>query len=581
MVPSTSPGASALIRFLSLSLLAVAAACSNPPLDRQAGQIEAALTTPEASEAMVASANPHATEAGLEALRNGGNAIDAAIAIQTTLSLVEPQSSGIGGSAFMLYYDAATGETTVYDGREMAPASTTEDHWLDETGEPLPFLTAWTSGRAVGVPGVIAMLAQAHADHGAADWAGNFDFATQLAETGLAISPRLQGFIVRVNEIRDVSETPAMQAYFYDADGNPWPVGHILRNPDYAETLRMIAEDWRHFYEGPLAEEIVAAVNTGEIPGNMTLEDLANYEAIERQPLCRAYREYEICSAPPPASGGVIVNQILGMLEPFDMADTGPATVEGWRRFIEASRLAYADRDEYIADPAYADIPVETLLSDDYIDARAALIDRETAIPDVAAGEAGMPGTSHFTVVDFEGNIVSMTTTVEFLFGSNRMAGGFFLNNQLTDFNFRPRNADGELTANAPAGGKRPRSSLSPVIVFDAQGEFVLTTGSPGGASIIAYVAKTLVGMLDWGLSPQEAIELPNVVARGNVVRLEDSFPADTATGLESLGFTLDANRSENSGIHIIRRLDDGTLVGGADPRREGTVGLLSAPAEE
>lgn len=375
---------------------------------------------------MVAAANPHATEAGLEALRNGGNAIDAAIAIQTTLSLVEPQSSGIGGGAFMLYYNATTGETTVYDGREAAPAVVTEDHWLDTAGEPLPFLTAWTLGRAVGVPGVIALLARAHADHGAADWSGNFDFAANLAENGFAISPRLQGFMVRVNAMRDVSATPDMQAYFYDADGNPWPVGHVLRNPDYAESLRLIADDWRNFYEGPLAGEIVAAVNTGDVPGNMTLDDLANYQVVEREPLCRTYRIYEICSAPPPASGGIIVNQILGMLEPFDMAATGPATVEGWRRFIEASRLAYADRDAYIGDPAFTGIPVEALLSDEYIGARAALIDRETALPDVSSGNADMPGTSHFTVIDFDGNIVSMTTTVEFLFGSNRMAGGFF-----------------------------------------------------------------------------------------------------------------------------------------------------------
>ncbi|MEE2525476.1 gamma-glutamyltransferase [Hyphobacterium sp. HN65] len=573
-----------MIRYLVISLFAFTTACSSLPDVGLADfhlPFRGEAVAQESGPAMVASANPHATEAGLEALRNGGNAIDAAIAIQTTLSLVEPQSSGIGGGAFMLYYDAASGETTVYDGREMAPASTHEDHWLDENGEPLPFLTAWTSGRAVGVPGVIAMLALAHDDHGARAWSDNFTFAEALAEDGFAISPRMQGFMVRVGQMRDVSTTPDMQAYFFDEEGNAWPVGHILRNPEYANTLRHIAADWRYFYEGPLAFDIVDAVNASPIPGNMSVEDLANYRPAIRQPLCRDYRDYEICSAPPPASGGVIVNEIMGMLENFDMASTGPDTVEGWRRFIEASRLAYADRDEYIGDPAFTDIPVETLLSDEYIDARAALIDRDTAIPDVSAGEAGMPGTSHFTVVDHQGNIVSMTTTVEFLFGSNRMAGGFFLNNQLTDFNFRARNENGELTANAPAAGKRPRSSLSPSIVFDENGEFVLTTGSPGGASIIAYTAKTLVGMLDWGLTPQEAIELPNVVARGNVVRLEETFPAEIATQLEALGFTLDANRSENSGIHSIRRLEDGTLIGGADPRREGVVGELTPPSAE
>lgn len=549
-----------LIRFLSLTLFGLAtAACS--------------AQEPEPGPAMVAAANPHAVEAGLEALRDGGSAIDAAIAIQTTLSLVEPQSSGIGGGAFMVYYDAATGETTVYDGREMAPAATTTEHWMDENGEPLGFMTAWTSGRAVGVPGVIAMLATAHEDHGALDWAENFTFAEALADNGFEISPRLYSLILRTAQIRDVSTTPDMQDYFFDADGAAWPVGHVLANPDYADSLRLIADDWRNFYEGPLAEEIVAAVAAGPVPGQMTLEDMAHYRAEVRAPVCRDYRNYNICSAPPPASGGVIVNEIMGMLEPFDMAETGPETAEGWRRFIEASRLAYSDRDAFIADTAFVDVPVEALLSDDYITARSALIERDTAIPTIPAGEPDVPGTSHFVVVDSAGNVVSMTTTVEFLFGSNRMAGGFFLNNQLTDFNFNPLNADGSPAANAPAGGKRPRSSMSPTIVFNADGEFELATGSPGGASIIAYVSKTLVGMLDWGLTPEEAINLPNVVGRGDVIRIEDSFPAELAEELRAMGFTLDANRTENSGLHIIRRLEDGSLTGGADPRREGVVG--------
>ncbi|WP_421792815.1 gamma-glutamyltransferase [Hyphobacterium sp.] len=523
--------------------------------------------------AMVSAANPHAVEAGLEALRNGGNAIDAAIAIQTTLTLVEPQSSGIGGGAFMLYFDHATGETIVYDGRERAPASTTPEHWLDEAGEPIGFLNAWTSGLAVGVPGVIAMFAEAHEDHGQLDWADNFAFAADLAEAGFEISPRMQGFMGRVAEFHDVSAFPEMRAYFYDEDGEAWPVGHLLVNEDYAASLRMIGEDWRNFYEGALAEEIIAAVNSGPNPGNMTLEDLAGYRASVRQPLCRHYRAWEICSAPPPSSGGISVNQIMGMLEPFDMSATGPDTLEGWRRYIEASRLAYADRDVFIADTDYVDVPAEALLSEEYIAARAALIDRDTPLTGIEAGEPDAPGTTHFVVVDHDGNVVSMTASVEFLFGSNRMAGGFFLNNQLTDFNRDPYDAAGNLTANAPDSGKRPRSSMSPTIVFDEDGTFVLATGSPGGTSIIAYVAKTLVGMLDWGLTPQEAIELPNVVARGDTVRLEETFPEDIAAELSAMGFTLDANRSENSGLHIVRRLGDGTLIGGADPRREGIVG--------
>jgi gamma-glutamyltranspeptidase / glutathione hydrolase len=562
------------MRLSVILLSAFLAACSSIPEiplwpRANAETIVAATHSP----AMIAAANPHAVEAGLEALRDGGSAIDAAIAIQTTLSLVEPQSSGIGGGAFMLYFDAATGETTVYDGREMAPAATTADHWLDESGQPLPFLTAWPSGRSVGVPGVIAMLALAHEDHGRRDWGDNFTFAVNLAEVGFEISPRLNTLTARVGQTLDITNSPEFRNYLFDSNDMPLPVGHVLTNADYAETLRLLADDWRNFYEGRIAEEIVEAVSAGPIAGQMTLQDIANYRAEVREPLCRNYRQWNICSAPPPASGGVIVNQIMGMLEPYDMAATGPDTMEGWRRFIEASRLAYADRDAYMADAAFVDVPVEALMADDYIATRAALIDRETAIPTVPAGEPDMPGTSHFVVVDSAGNVVSMTTTVEFLFGSNRMAGGFFLNNQLTDFNFNPQNADGSPAANAPAGGKRPRSSMSPTIVFNADGEFELATGSPGGASIIAYVSKTLVGILDWGLTPLEAIELPNVVGRGDIIRMEDNFSAELAVELRAIGFTLDANRTETSGLHIIRRLGDGTLIGGADPRREGVVG--------
>lgn len=549
-------------------LLAAAPACAG--LNAQTGP------APEAGSerpVMVAAANPHAVEAGLDALRNGGNAIDAAIAVQTVLSLVEPQSSGLGGGAFMLFRDAATGEITVYDGRERAPMAADETLWLDETGEPLPFLTAWTSGRAVGVPGVVAMLAMAHDNHGARDWGANFAFAEHLAENGFAISPRLHGLILRAQQIGPIEEFAESGAYFFDADGNAFPVGHVLANPDYAASLRLIAADWRNFYEGPLAAEIVAAVAAGDVPGAMTLDDLAAYTPVRREPICRDYRGYEVCSAPPPASGGIAVNQILGLLEPYDMAAAGPDTAEGWRRFIEANRLAYADRDTYVAAPEAMAITPEALLDEDYIAARAALIDRDTAIPHVAAGEPDVPGTSHFVIVDADGNVVSMTTTVEFLFGSNRMAGGFFLNNQMTDFTFQPRSEDGTLHPNAPGPGKTPRSSMSPTIILDEAGDFYMGVGSPGGSSIIAYVAKTIVGVIDWGLSPQAAIDLPNVVARGDVVRVEETYPPELLDALAEMGFALDANRSENSGLHAIRRLEDGTLEGGADPRREGVVG--------
>mgnify|MGYP003113912569 CR=1 FL=1 len=585
MVTVTQPGASHTMRFLPIFAAAALAACSSMPMLAQ----EPAPTPDTESTArpyMVAAANPHAVEAGLAALRAGGNAVDAAIAVEAVLSLVEPQSSGLGGGAFMLYLDAATGEITVYDGRETAPASATPEHFLDETGEPLSFVEAWTSGRAVGVPGVVAMLAMAHEDHGARPWADNFDPAIALAETGFAVSPRLHSLIVQAsNPALPFSSRPDTGGYFFTEAGEPLPVGHVRDNPAYAGTLRAVAADWRNFYTGEIAEGIVEAVNSDARPGGMTLEDLAGYAPVRRDAICRLYRAWRVCGAPPPASGGVTVNELLALLEPYDMAATGPGTVEGWRRFIEASRLAYADRDAYIGDPAFADIPVAGLLDSGYLSERATLIDRDTAIPAVTAGTppgvsvpgvdatAEPGGTTHFVIVDAGGNVVSMTATVESLFGNQRMVGGFLLNNQLTDFSFTATGPDGRPAPNAVAGGKRPRSSMSPTIVLDQDGEFHLATGSPGGSSIIAYVAKSLVAMLDWDLTPQEAISLPNVVARGDVVRIEDSFPPDMVDALEALGFTLDANRSENSGLHAVRVLPDGTLTGGADPRREGVVG--------
>jgi len=562
------------------------ASCSNA----QDGSTPASPSAPAATPAtaprpgpeMVAAANPHAVEAGLAALRAGGDAIDAAIAVQSVLGLVEPQSSGLGGGAFLLYFDAESGNLTVYDGRETAPATATPELFLDTNGQPLGFAEAVFSGHSIGVPGAVAMLALAHEDHGTLDWADGFDAATGLAEMGFEISPRLARFIAGMAPRGPLDEWPASRAYFFADDGAPRPAGHLLRNPAYADSTRALAADWRSLYEGPLAAAIIDAVQDEPRPGGLTLTDLATYQAIRRDALCRDYREWTVCGAPPPASGGVTVNEILGLLEPYDMSSTGPETLEGWRRFIEASRLAYADRDAYVADADFVTVPVTGLLADDYIEMRALGVDRTTALPSSTPGlPAGIaapgadatpdsPGTSHFVIVDRDGDVVSMTTTVESVFGSHRMAGGFFLNNQLTDFSRTPTDANGALVPNAPEGGKRPRSSMSPTIVFDRDGEFVLATGSPGGSSIIAYTAKTLIGMLDWGLTPQQAIDLPNVVARGDVVRVEDGMSPDILSGLDELGFSLDANRGENSGLHIVRRLEDGTLIGGADPRREG-----------
>ena len=575
-----------MIRFaLSTGILAVlmtATACSQP-----AGDAPPPVSQEEESTgaAMVAAANPHAVEAGLEALRQGGDAIDAAIAVQSVLGLVEPQSSGLGGGAFLLYFDAQSGDLTVYDGRETAPATASPALFEDENGGTLGFFDSIFSGHSIGVPGAVAMLAMAHEDHGALDWADGFDAAIDLADNGFPVSPRLHNFIVNVAPRTPLDEWPAPRSYFFLEDGTPLPVGHILGNPAYADSARQIAADPRALYEGPLAEAIVEAVQAEPRPGGLSLTDLASYSPIQRGALCRPYREWTVCGAPPPASGGVTVNEILGLLEPYDMSQTGPDTLEGWRRFIEASRLAYADRDAYMGDPDFVRVPVDSLLAEDYIAARSALIDRDTAMTTATPGRpAGIaepgadatpdsPGTSHFVIVDSDGDVVSMTTTVESVFGSHRMAGGFFLNNQLTDFSRTPVDADGRLVPNAPDAGKRPRSSMSPTIIFDADGEFVMATGSPGGSSIIAYTAKTIIGVLDWGLTPQEAIELPNVVARGDVVRLEGGMDEDILSGLTDLGFTLDANRGENSGIHIVQRLEDGRLIGGADPRREGIVG--------
>ncbi|WP_300555070.1 gamma-glutamyltransferase [Maricaulis sp.] len=572
-----------LLSATALTTLAALAACSP-----QAAEPPAPTDTPTpalAGPAMISAANPHAVEAGLEALRNGGDAIDAAIAVQSVLGLVEPQSSGLGGGAFLLYLDAQTGDLTVYDGRETAPASASPDLFLDEDGTPLGFFQAVFSGHSIGVPGAVPALHAAHADHGSLPWADGFDAATRLADEGFEISPRLAGFIERVAPRTPLDEWDAPRNYFFDAEGNPLPEGHLLTNPAYAQTTRDLAANPRALHEGRIAEEIIAAVRDEPRPGGLTLEDLAGYEIVERSPLCRPYRQYLVCSAPPPSSGGVTVNQILGLLERYDMSATGPDTLEGWRRFIEASRLAYADRDAYVADADFVTVPVEGLLDADYIADRSSLIEREDAIPSAAPGipegvdqpgadaTPDSPGTSHFVVVDSDGDVVSMTTTVESVFGSHRMAGGFFLNNQLTDFSRNPVNADGALVPNAPDGGKRPRSSMSPTIVFDENGEFVLATGSPGGSSIIAYTAKTLVAMLDWGLPPQQAIDLPNIVARGDVVRIEAGMDIELIAGLQQLGFELDANRGENSGIHIVRRLEGGTLIGGADSRREGIVG--------
>lgn len=550
---------------------------------------------------MVAAANPYAVEAGAEILRKGGSAIDAAVAVQTVLGLVEPQSSGLGGGAFLVLHDPKTQKTWTYDGRETAPSAATSSLFLDETGEPLRYFDGIASGRSTGVPGAMAMLGVAHADYGTLPWSETMDGALSLAEDGFVVSPRMADLVARMGQYVLPRDDNAREYFFIDGNPEtPIPAGFLRDNPAYAETLRALQADPRALLKGPIAQAIIDKTREEPRPGALSLDDMANYQPIKKEALCSTYRSYRLCSAPPPSSGGVGVQAILGALENFDMAAMGP-TVEGWHYFIEASQLAYADRDQYVGDPDYVSVPVDAMLDKDYLAGRAALIKPDQALQSYAAGDLGpagtdataeVPGTSHFTVVDKDGLIVSMTTTVEAPFGSQRMVGGFMLNNQLTDFSFRPNDADGNPIANRVEAGKRPRSSMAPHIVFAPDGTLAFTTGSPGGNSILAYTAKSIVGIIDWGLSVQDAIELPNVIARNGSVRLEaKDLPAedtdevqragpakefglesDIINGLEAMGHTVVRSRGEISGLHIIQRQEDGTLVGGADPRREGTA---------
>jgi gamma-glutamyltranspeptidase / glutathione hydrolase len=561
-----------------------AAARSTPSTatPRAARVIEARPVGNWSAGAMVAAANPLAVDAGLRILREGGSAVDAAIAVQAVLGLVEPQSSGLGGGAFMLHFDASTGDVAAYDGREVAPRGATPDLFLLPDGQPRPFFDAVKSGRSIGVPGVVAMLELAHRAHGRLRWSQAWQPAIALADEGFAVSPRLHQLIAGATAMSALANDAAR---YLTLDGRtPLPIGHRLRNVDYAATARRIAREGAPgFYRGPLAQAIVAAAARAPTPGTLSLTDLAEFRAIEHEPVCRAYRAHRVCGMGPPSSGGIAVLEVLGILENVDLSATGPQSVLGWHRFIEAQRLAYADRDVYVADDRFVKVPIDGLLSRDYLASRAALMSDARAMTTVSAGTPpgamrggrdvsdGNTGTSHFVVVDARGNVVSMTTTVESLFGSQRMAGGFFLNNQLTDFSFRVVDANGAPIANAPASGKKPRSSMSPTIVF-RDGAFAAAVGSPGGHAIIAYVAKVLVGMLDWGLTPQQAIELPNIVARGGVVPEQSRLSPPLLEGLRALGhdLRLRARGGEASGLHAVMLMPDGRLAGGADSRREG-----------
>ncbi|MEO8926175.1 MAG: gamma-glutamyltransferase family protein [Caulobacteraceae bacterium] len=530
---------------------------------------------------MIAAANPAAVEAGLAVLRAGGSAMDAAVAVQAALGLVEPQSSGLGGGAFMTYYDAATRRVTAYDGRETAPAGATPDLFQRPDGTTMSKTEAILSGRSAGVPGAVAMLALAHKEHGRKPWGSLFGGVETLATDGFTVGPRLAAYVAGG---APQAKAPDVVAYFREPDGTPVKTGDKLRNPAYAATLRRIAaEGPAALLKGPIAADIVRRLGEGPTPGSMTLADLAAYAPHEGQALCRPYRLWLVC-APNPPSGGPATLEALGLLARTDIASRGPADPKAWFELAQAQRLMYADDQRYVADPAFVKAPIAGLLDPAYLDARARLIG-EKAGPAPAPGHpAGAPavgadatdepgGTSSFVVVDSRGNVVSMTTTVESVFGDGRMVDGFLLNNQLTDFSFSPRGKDGTPAANAVGPGKRPRSSMSPVVILDRQGRFVAALGSPGGPAIPAFVLKTIVGVLDWKLSMQAAVALPNLIAIGDFYISEPAkFAPGVVDGLAARGIVFFKGfGGEGSGLHgvIVRR---GVLEGGADPRREGVA---------
>ena len=555
------------------------------------------------SKGMVAAANPLASRAGVEILEAGGSAIDAAIAIQAMLGLVEPQSSGLGGGAFMVVYDPKTAKVWSYNGREKAPSAASPEMFMDpQTQKPIPYRNGIASGVSTGVPGVITMLHMAHEDYGLLNWGVQLEPAIKMAENGFKVSPRMADITARMGGFALNRDENAKDYFFLDDGITPLPVGFLRDNPQYAVTLRALQKNPRALLEGPIAQEILRVTHKLPLPGSLTIEDMKNYKAKKTEALCSTYRSNIICGAQPPSSGPVAVQSILGVLENFDMNKLG-MSLDGWHIFSEASFLAYADRDKYIGDPDFIAVDAESMIDKEYLKSRSDLIRRDVAMVNVTAGNPNKfsrgedstpdnPSTSHFTVVDKEGLVVSMTTTVEAAFGSQRMAAGFILNNQLTDFSFQPRDINGLLVANAVAPNKRPRSSMAPVIVFNPKGEFIFTSGSPGGSSIIAYTAKTIVGIIDWGLTPQDAIELPNIIARNGRIAVEAKGLKDDITGeidrgapaeefgmsetlikgLESKGHKVRRSKGEFSGIHIIYRAEDGKLIGGADPRREGVV---------
>lgn len=536
----------------------------------------------QAKRHMVVTAHALASQAGLQMLDRGGSAVDAAIAAQLVLGLVEPHASGIGGGAFFMHYDARSRRVSAIDGRETAPAGAGPGLFLNADGKPLAMAAAVVGGRSVGVPGTPRLLEVMHARHGRLPWATLFGPAIKLAEEGFPVSARLH---LLASRDAALASEPATRAYFFGSDGKALPVGAVIRNPAYAETLRSLAKGGAEvFYTGPIARDLVAAVRGHANPGTLSPEDLAGYRVRAVEPVCAPYRAHRLCGMPPSSSGGVAVLQILGMLAERNVGEHRPGSPEAVHLMAEAGRLAFADRNRYLGDDRFVSVPVAGLLDPAYLANRARLISADRAIPKAEPGSpAGVKvayaddpvhevaGTTHLAVVDGRGNAVSMTSTIEGFFGSKQMVRGFLLNNELTDFDFQPT-VDGRASANAVAPGKRPRSSMAPFIVLDGTGGQVeQVVGSPGGSFIINYVAKTLLGTLEWGLGMQAAIDLPNFGNRGGATEVEKGTALEALVpALKAMGH--DARAIEmTSGLAGIRRTAKG-WEGGADPRREGVV---------
>ena len=576
-----------LVSALSAKVLPLSSTTISNDIKRETREPEAATGYQSkkavyGKEFMIAAANPYASYAGFTILEQGGSAVDAAIAVQLVLTLVEPQSSGIGGGTFMLHWDNKRKEMTTFDGRETAPSAATNELFLDKQSKPLKWIDAVVGGRSVGVPGVMATFKKAHDKYGKLPWATLFEQAITLAENGFVVSPRLEK-LLSINFNPGIYKLAEINQYFFP-NGESLKAGDILVNKKLARVYRSLAKDGVDvFYQGWIAKRIVDTVQHSKIaPGLLSMKDMAAYQAKEKSPVCGPYREFTLCGMAPPSSGGVAVIQILAQLQRFHLANYPVNSAQAIHLYTQSSRLAFADRNRYMADTDYVSVPVAGLLSPDYLAKRSALIN---PIKDMSKAYAGIPekamafidgntierpSTSHLSIIDAQGNAISMTSSIENAFGSALMVEGFILNNQLTDFSFIPKKSD-ELLANRVQANKRPRSSMAPMMIFNKDKSLKLLVGSPGGSRIINYVSQTIIGVLDWQLNPQEAINLPKITNRNYVTTLERGTTAQALQPiLEAKGHTVHI-RDLNSGLHAIELTKSG-LVGGADPRREGVV---------